>query len=501
MNNLYDDEGEYVIFDNQYNVPGELNPDIPPQESYYQRTTQPPSYYEHNYQQNYQQTNNNKQNHVNKYYDNDYDNDNDYGLVEDLFRPNYNNTMDEKIDTSTLIDIYEQTNEKNAEFVDINFRGNLLPIRLHNLNNITSLIITKCPLDEVSYLPPNLEILKLNKCNLKIVSCKTFPSTIKSIDLTDNLIELITDFENLTNIKTFILDNNNITYINDIPKSAEIVSLKNNLIQNISFLMENIKELYLNNNRINDIEYLLDSIEILDISKNNVSIISLLPLELKVFTAYNCKIRNILCEFPSKLKKLDMFNNFLESVPDFPDSLEWVDLSDNDLRRMPNNIKNLTFFDISNNKNLPVIPSDKSWIDFMQGMQDNKQFMMDIDEDKTNNIQYISSGNNSHNTSSCPSCATSDIDDANIDDDIDENFIQNQYKFKQRILNVHTPTFNNTNKENKKENKEENKEENDDILKNIINNYKSIDNKPIDKPIEIRIKPIRYVKLYKSYAL
>ena len=479
MSNLYDDIGEYVIFDNQMEVTSsDLNPDVPP------------PYYD--------TYNNSKQTTT------------DIELIEDLFRPSnnntYNNIMDEKIDISTLLDIYEQTNEKHGEFIDVSFRANLLPIRLHNLISLTTLIITKCPLDEISYLPPQLESIKCNKCNLKIVSCKTFPSTLKSIDFTDNLIELITDFDQLTNLKTFILDNNCITYINDIPKSAEIVSLKNNLIENLSFLMENIKELYLNNNRISDIEYLSDSIEILDISKNNISIIALFPSELKVFIAYNCKIRNILCKFPFKLKKLDMFNNFLESVPDFPDSLEWVDLSDNDLRCMPKNIKHLSFFDISNNKNLPVIPSEQSWIDFMQGMQDNKQFMMDItmdDDEKTSNIQYINSdsGNVSHNTSSCPSCATSDIDDViddNIDDDIDENFSQDQYKFRESILNIHSqPQFSNINNKSDKKDKSDksdksDKNDNDDILKNIINNYKTM---------EIKIKPIRYVKLYKSYAL
>lgn len=488
MNNLYDDDGEYVIFDNQAEGISDLNSDIPP------------PYY-------------NSYNNSNTYNSNNTKSVTDIELVENLFRPNYfnsnyNNIMDEKVDISTLLDIYEQTNEKQGEFIDVSFRGNLLPIRLHNLSSLTTLIITKCSLDEVSYLPPQLESLKINKCGLKIISCKTFPSTLKSIDFTDNLIELITDFENLTNLKTFILDNNCISYINDIPKSAEIVSLKNNLIQNISFLMENIKELYLNNNRITDIEYLLDSIEILDISKNNVSIISLLPSELKVFLAYNCKIRNILCKFPLKLKKLDMFNNYLESVPDFPDSLDWVDLSDNDLRCMPNNIKNLTFFDISNNKNLPVIPTEQSWIDFMQGMQDNKKFMMDIaennDDDDKKDIEYISSGNVSHNTSSCPSCATSDTENmlADVDEDIDENFSQKQYEFRQRILNNNSkPNFNNISSNvssnvvsniKNDNNKSTDNTNNDDILKNIINNY---------KPMEIKIKPNRYVKLYKSYAL
>ena len=448
------DEGEYVIFDNTpqtgYNYSQDLNPDYPPPYSY-------------------------KQN-------------NDLELVEDLF--NTNPVYEEKQDVSVLIDIYEKTEEKSGEFIDIKFRANLLPFRMANLSNMVSLNINKCILDEISYLPPLLEKFKCNNCGLKIVSCKTFPTTLIEMDLSNNDIELICDFEPLIRLKKLILDDNSLSYINDIPKSVEIISLKQNKLTKITFLMENLKEVYLNKNQITNIEELLDSVEILDISNNNIGMICLLSEKLRILNAYNCKLTKILCKFPLNLKKLDLFSNSLSSVPDFPDSLEWVDLSSNDLLYLPNNIKNLKYFDISNNPNLSVNPNDESWKDFMMGMQDNKQFMMNFDDsDKKSEEIYISS----------------DVGTTSDDDtDIDESF--NNNRFRQKLSNAHSPEFkptfiNNDVNENYATfsfNKPDNfnnfnnfnkNDDNDDKLKEIINNIR-----------QIKCKEKRYVKFYKSYT-
>ena len=460
------DDGEYVVFDNTdrfcsrdiitdqigYNYSQDLNPDCPP-----------PYYF--NNQQNNQQND-------------------EINLVEDLF--NTNPVYEEKQDISTLIDIYVKTEEKSGEFIDVNFRANLLPFRLQNLSHMTSLNINKCILDEVSYLPPLLEFLKINNCGLKIISCKTFPSSLIEMNLANNDIELICDFEPLIRLRKLILDDNSLTYINDIPKSVEIISLKQNKLTKITFLIENLKEVYLNKNQINDIEELLDSIEILDISNNNIGMICLLSENLKILNAYNCKIKKILCKFPLNLKKLDLFSNNLETVPDFPDSLEWVDLSSNDLLYLPKNIKNLKYFDISNNPNLAINPNDESWKDFMMGMQDNKQFMMNFDEDKKSEEIYISSD-----------VGTTSDDDTDNDNDIDENF--NNTRFKQKLLNAHAPEFKPMDMLNdnyatfsfnkKEEIKEDIHISNDDRLKEIINNIRYM-----------KHKEKRYVKFYKSYT-
>jgi hypothetical protein len=274
--------------------------------------------------------------------------------------------------------------------------------------------------------------------------------------------------------------------------------------------MENLKEIYLNKNHITDIEELLDTVEILDISNNNIGMICLLSMNLRVLNAYNCKLKKFLCKFPPNLKKLDLFSNSLDSVPDFPDSLEWVDLSSNDLLSLPKNIKNLKYFDISNNPNLAIIPNDESWKDFMTGMQDNKQFMMNFDEDKKSEEIYISS----------------DVGTTSDDDtDIDESF--NNNRFRQNLLNTHSPKFKSSNKENysegfndtfkptfihnnnnnnnnndnndndnyatfsfnKNKNANLNDNSNDDRLKEIINNIR-----------QMKHKEKRYVKFYKSYT-
>jgi hypothetical protein len=432
----------------------------------------------------------------------------DFTITEELFfgdnRTKHDENIKEDENIEYMIEIFKNNKDKSCEFIDVKFRANLLPLRLVDLTNLTELTIKKCKLDELNFIPQNLIKFTCNECGLKIVSCSIFSSCLQYLNLSNNYIELITDFDHLK-LTYLNLDDNKLTYINDLCESIETISLKNNLLTNIDFLIKNMKEVYLTNNRIENIEYLLDSIEILDVAKNYITHIVLLPLKLKVFIAYNCKIRNIMCPMPLLLEKIDLYNNCLENIPDFNDNLKWADLSSNDLRKLPKNIKNLEYLDITSNDNMIMNPNEQEWKDFMMNMQSGKQFMMNLNDDITisdkeleNNSLYMSS---------------SDSDESTSTDEIFKERILKKYeksppKYDSIWSEDLTPSISN-NKQNDDKMKDEdikeikistniNSDSNNDMqLLEIIN---GIRNKK-EETINIKIKPKRYVVLHKTYSL
>ena len=443
-----------------------------------------------------------------------------FNLPEDLFIPTESST------SYDLIEIYK--NNKTAEFIDIIFKNNILPSKLLMLENLTELVIRKCPLDEISLLPVNLEKATFNKCGLKIVSCKNFPANLKYVNFSDNRLELFIDI--IPSITHLYLDDNRLTYINDLPEGIQVISLKNNMIKKINFLRHNLKELYLNNNQIKDIDDLFDSIEILDVSKNNISIIKMLPNRLKILIAYNCKITNFLCKFPPFLEKLDLYNNNLEFIPDFTDEIKWVDLSSNELRVLPKNISKLNYLDISSNSNLIYDPTNIDWNIFMENKVLNKEFIMD--EQYTNNRENDDRDYDNDyiiNSSSDSIINISDLNNSSIESssesDFDDNLLDiNKFKRNNRIkkslhrnnnLNINNndnldELFGNefniydTNKNNNIE-KDNNTYDNTDdklmsIIRNIRNNSES-NNSESNNSESNNFKQKRIVKALKTFSI
>jgi hypothetical protein len=352
----------------------------------------------------------------------------DFKICEELFQTN----REEDI-FNDLIKIYENPNEKKAEFTQITFKLDMLPPGLLCFNHLTELVVKKCDLAELNVLPPNIQKIVFNNCGLKIISCQEFPNTLKIIDLCHNEIELFTDIKKT--ITHLYLDNNNLQYIHDIPEDSQlkVLSLKNNQIKTVDFLVDvNLIELYLNNNSIENIEILSNTIEILDVSKNNIFTITVLPENLKTFIAYNCKINKFIFELPYFLEKLDLYNNNLEELPEFNKSLKWLDISSNDLRKIPNNIAQLDYCDISCNSNLIFDPSDPNWIIFMESK--NKTYIMDKQDDYILRSDSISTITSSSEEDSDGSEETVDTEDSS---DIED--------FKLKIKNNHINASNNVN--------------------------------------------------------
>lgn len=431
----------------------------------------------------------------------------DFTITEELFfgdnKIKGGENIKEDEDIEYMIEIFKNNNDKSCEFIDVKFRANLLPLKLIDLTNLTELTIKKCKLDELNFIPQNLIKFTCNECGLKIVSCNIFSSCLQFLNLANNYIELITDFEHLK-LTYLNLDDNKLIYINDLCESLEIISLKNNLLTNINFLMKNMKEVYLTNNRIEDTEYLFDSIEILDVAKNYITHIALLPLKLKVFIAYNCKIRNIMCQMPLLLEKIDLYNNCLENIPDLNNNLKWADLSSNDLRKLPKNIKNLEYLDITSNNNIVMNPNEQEWKDFMLNMQSGKQFMMNLNDDITLSDKELE--NDSLYMSSSDSDESSTSTDEIFKERILKKYENPQPKYDSIWSEDLTPSISN-NKHNDNKIKDEDIKEikistninsnNDMQLLEIINGIRNRK----EETINIKIKPKRYVVMHKTYSL
>lgn len=296
----------------------------------------------------------------------------DFELTKELFNTDNNDVI------SQLIDIYKEGNNKICEFTEMHFQNEKIPIKITELNFLTELIISKTNIEKIEFLPPNLEKLVVSKSELLYVDCKDFPNSLTHIDFTSNKLQIITNINE--NVKTFILDSNRLKEI-ILPKSMDKVSLKDNKFDNLNFIknMIYLRELDISDNNISDIDDIIDSVEILNVSKNSILEINKLPLSLKELISYNNKIYKI-CEFPKNLIKIDFYNNNFEKFPDLTDSIKWVDLSFNDLKKLPKNFKHLEYFDISSNDNIGFDPSQEEWKLFLECSSNNKQFQFDQHE-------------------------------------------------------------------------------------------------------------------------
>jgi hypothetical protein len=297
----------------------------------------------------------------------------DFKLTEALFGTN--NTDNTDI-ISQLIDIYKENKNNTCEFTEMEFSYQKIPIKIVQLDSLTELIISKTNLDKIDFLPPNIEKLTVSKSQLLYVDCKEFPQSLNYINFTSNKLQILININE--NVKTLILEDNNLSDV-VFPQSMDKLSLRDNKFESISCIknMTYLRELDLANNNISDIDYLLDSIEILNISKNCMTEINKLPLSLKEIAAYNNKIYKITCEFPKNLEKIDFYNNNFQIFPDLIESIKWVDLSYNELKKFPKNFKHLEYFDITANENLDFNPDNEDWKVFLECSSKNKQFQMD----------------------------------------------------------------------------------------------------------------------------
>ena len=70
-----------------------------------------------------------------------------------------------------------------------------------------------------------------------------------------------------------------------------------------------LRELDISDNNVSDVDDIIDSVEILNLSKNCILDINKLPLSLKEIISYNNRTYKITDKFPKNLTKIDFYNN------------------------------------------------------------------------------------------------------------------------------------------------------------------------------------------------
>ena len=409
----------------------------------------------------------------------------DFKLTEALF--NSDNTDNTDI-ISQLINIYKEGNNKTCEFTEMQFPYQKVPIKIIELNFVTELIISKTNIEKIEFLPPNLEKLTLTKSELLYVDCKDFPNSLTHINFSNNKLQIITNIGD--NIKTLILDSNMLSEI-VLPQSMDKVSLKDNKFNDVNFIKNLIylRELDISDNNVSDVDDIIDSVEILSLSKNCILEINKLPSSLKEIISYNNKTYKITDQFPKNLTKIDFYNNNFEKFPDLTESVRWVDLSFNDLRKLPKNFAHLEYFDISSNDNIGFDPSQEEWKLFLECSSKNKQFQFDQHE------SYII-------TSDSPNFDFSDSDNEDV------NYVKEITKFDLSKRIIKPPSYEDSQYSQYSQYSQLENSKTDETLNNATtnNNVDEVDEFIWSYNIksEISDRPVfkkRYVNLKKTYVI
>ena len=224
-----------------------------------------------------------------------------------------------------------------------------------NLANVSQLENIKSQISSI-----NLTTLMLTHDGLTEISLKALPSTLTTLDVSENPISKISDIEFgwPQNLTTLLLDTNNLTNasmaaITEWPKNLKTLRLKSSKLTNIACLIN-----------------LPDSIEILDLSYNRFETLLVnnngdffvFPKNLKYLQMVGCNllppqtIKNYM-EFPENLEKLNLTHCYLLTLFyfKFPNSLVELALSGNAIQDLTSyNDVNKNWTDLVNLQDLDL---------------------------------------------------------------------------------------------------------------------------------------------------
>jgi Leucine-rich repeat (LRR) protein len=169
------------------------------------------------------------------------------------------------------------------------------------------------------------------------------------------------------------------------PIPDDVISLNcegNRLLKSLKGLPKGLKKLYCGGCTLKELIGLPDGLEYLNCDNSDIEVLDNLPNSIKTIkiTYYYSKLRTIKslpselkvldlelltslteiqCEFPLKLRKLNLFMTNLEKIPKLPDSVRYVDISHtaiNELTYLPPNLKVLSI-ETTYIRELPELPS------------------------------------------------------------------------------------------------------------------------------------------------
>lgn len=167
-------------------------------------------------------------------------------------------------------------------------------------------------------------------------------------------------------LKCLIICNNNIDILPELPYNLEELFCINNHINELPNLPKCLRRLHCENNKLIEIPELPDSLTELNINSNKVSVIPNLGSKLEKLFCKRNMIKSVSETFPDSIIELDLSFNLIEEINNFPESSEHIRINNNsDLCKLPNKLPiNLKKFDLNNTKikSLPLIPSKLIYI-------------------------------------------------------------------------------------------------------------------------------------------
>lgn len=307
-----------------------------------------------------------------------------------------NNTNSTSV-TIQLIDLAEKEGFNNLELSDINFPDGVPFNRLERLDKVKKIKISNTNISTLANLPSNMKELIIKKGEIYIANFILISLQVTNVSIINNKINKILYLNLLQNLVYLDLSQNNIKEIPLLPNNVKTFIATHNKIKQIQNLNKNLIELNLSNNLITEMANIPIEIESINISRNQIMIIDLSPFEqLKVFKAYNNQINLIIGPIASNIEVLDIFNNFVQQLPDIGLKIKEMDLSNNDLKVLPKfGTSVLERLDITKNPLLKV--SDDEIVMLLDINRLNNSFIVicdqfDIPDDvKGNNMSSSSS--------------------------------------------------------------------------------------------------------------
>lgn len=316
------------------------------------------------------------------------DDDND---IPEALRRTVFHMPSEMSSNSRIHDILLKCREKKLKKLEIsNCKIEKIPEVVSTFTWVKKVFITNCPIITLENLPPFSEELTYigeDSHNISMLDGTILPETLKSISIMrcknltiTNIKDNVTDLSISQVIKLNIEEK-----LND---SITVLKLHDCNLEEIPYdkLPSKLKSLYILNNRITSIDILPSSITHLDACNNaRLSVINNLPPHLEVLKLYNCRIRAIKCSLPDTINELDLYNNFIESLPNIPRDLETVDLCDNLLCELPDLPKSVKNIDIRRNQRLHLSVLQRQ--ELLMKMNDRTNYKIQMDDDKDDDAE------------------------------------------------------------------------------------------------------------------
>jgi len=150
-----------------------------------------------------------------------------------------------------------------------------------------------------------------------------------------------------------------ITSLKGLPKGLKRLRFDGYPLKEFHNLPDGLEYLRARGSKIEILDNIPNSVKKIEIDfYPELRIIKSLPSELKYLNlAQATKLEQIQCDFPSKLRVLNMHLTYIEEIPLLPESLTKFYIYMNPkIKKLPNLPKNLKVLDIGNIKSLPSLP-------------------------------------------------------------------------------------------------------------------------------------------------